>query len=137
MKTLWTKFLVAVIFAIPLLYIAMGHMLGLPIPEFIRPEMFPLNFALVQLFLVIPIIIAGYRFYTVGFSRLFRLEPNMDSLIAVGTSAAILYGLYAVFQIIQGKAEYAMNLYFESAGVIIALILLGKYLGGCYQGENL
>ena len=136
MKTLWTKFLVAVIFAIPLLYIAMGHMLGLPIPEFIRPEMFPLNFALVQLFLVIPIIIAGYRFYTVGFSRLFRLEPNMDSLIAVGTSAAILYGLYAVFQIIQGKAEYAMNLYFESAGVIIALILLGKYLEAVTKGKT-
>ena len=136
MKSLWTRFLIAIIFAIPLFYIAMGHMLGLPIPEFIRPELYPLNFALGQLILVIPIIIAGYRFYTVGFSRLFHLEPNMDSLIAVGTSAAILYGLYAIFQIVQGKAEYAMELYFESAGVIIALILLGKYLEAVSKGKT-
>jgi Cu+-exporting ATPase len=136
MKSLWAKFLVAVIFAVPLLYIAMGHMLALPIPEFIMPEMHPLNFALVQLILVIPIVIAGYRFYTVGFGKLFRGEPNMDSLIAVGTSASILYGIYAVFQILQGKAEYAMELYFESAGVIIALILLGKYLEAVSKGKT-
>lgn len=131
-----TKFIIAVIFAAPLLYIAMGHMMGLPIPEIIRPEKYPLNFAIAQLLLTIPIIAVGYRFYTVGFSKLFRFEPNMDSLIAVGTSAAFLYGIYAIFQIIRGNTDYAMNLYFESAGVIIALILLGKYLEAIAKGKS-
>ena len=135
-KTLWTKFLVAVIFTAPLLYISMGHMMGLPMPELIMPEMHPLNFGLVQLILVIPVMISGYRFYTVGFSRLFKGEPNMDSLIAVGTSAAFLYGIYAIVQIINGNTEYAQDLYFETAGVIIALIMLGKYLEAITKGKT-
>lgn len=135
-KTLWMKFLVSAIFTIPLLYIAMGHMMGLPIPEIIMPEMYPLNFGLIQLLLVIPPIIAGYRFYTVGFSRLIKREPNMDSLIAVGTSAAFLYGIYALFQIANGNIEYAQDLYFETAGVIITLILLGKYLESVTKGKT-
>lgn len=135
-KTLWIKFLVAVIFTAPLLYISMGHMMGLPMPELIMPEMHPLNFGLVQLILVIPVMISGYRFYTVGFSRLFKGEPNMDSLIAVGTSAAFLYGIYAIVQIINGNTEYAQDLYFETAGVIIALIMLGKYLEAITKGKT-
>ncbi|HBR00995.1 MAG TPA: cadmium-translocating P-type ATPase [Ruminiclostridium sp.] len=135
-KTLWQKFLVSIIFTVPLFYIAMGHMLGLPLPEIIMPEMHPLNFGLVQLMLVIPPIIAGYRFYTVGFSRLVHREPNMDSLIAVGTSAAFLYGIYAIIQILRGHMEYAMDLYFETAGVIISLILLGKYLESVTKGKT-
>jgi Cu+-exporting ATPase len=135
-KTLWRKFIVSVIFAIPLLYIAMGHMMGLPIPEIITPHMHPLNFGLIQLLLAAPIIAAGYRFYTIGFSKLFRREPNMDSLIAIGTSAAILYGIYAILQILNGNTEYAKDLYFESAGVIIALILLGKYLESVTKGKT-
>jgi len=136
MKSLWVRFLTAVIFATPLLYIAMGHMLGLPLPEIIMPDMYPLNFGLIQLALAIPVIIAGYRFYTVGFSRLLRREPNMDSLIAVGTSAAIIYGLYAIYQIANGNTEYTEELYFETAGVIIALILLGKYLESVTKGKT-
>ena len=135
-RILRTKFIIAIIFAAPLLYIAMGHMMGLPIPEIIVPEKHPLNFALAQLLLVVPIIAVGYKFYTVGFSTLLRFEPNMDSLIAVGTSAAFIYGIYAIFQIIHGNTEYAMNLYFESAGVIIALILLGKYLEAIAKGKT-
>ena len=135
-KTLWTKFLVSAAFSIPLLYIAMGHMLKLPLPEIIMPEMHPLNFGLIQLALVIPVIAAGYRFYTVGYSRLIKREPNMDSLIALGTSAAFLYGVYAIIQIINGKSEYAMDMYFESAGVIITLILLGKYLEAVSKGKT-
>jgi len=135
-KILRMKFIIAVVFAAPLLYIAMGHMLGLPLPEIIMPEMHPLNFGIAQLLLVIPIIIVGYKFYTVGFSTLVRFEPNMDSLIAVGTSAAFVYGVYAVFQIAAGNSEYAMDLYFESAGVIIALILLGKYLEAVTKGKT-
>ena len=86
--------------------------------------------------MVIPSIIAGYRFYTVGFSRLIKREPNMDSLIAVGTSAAFLYGIYAIFQILNGHNEYAHDLYFETAGVIISLILLGKYLESVTKGKT-
>lgn len=135
-KSLWFKFLTATIFSIPLLYIAMGYMMGAPLPSIVNPDFHPLNFGIVQLVLVIPILAAGYRFFTVGFSRLFRREPNMDSLIAVGTSAAFLYGLYAIIQIAAGHHEYAHDLYFESAGVIIALILLGKYLEAVSKGKT-
>lgn len=135
-KTLWIKFIVSTIFTIPLLYIAMGHMIGLHLPAIIDPMMHPLNFAFTQLILTIPIVIAGYKFYTIGFSKLVRREPNMDSLIAVGTSAAFLYGLYAVIQIMNGNHDYAMDLYFETAGVIIALILLGKYLESVTKGKT-
>nr|WP_330397418.1 copper-translocating P-type ATPase [Maledivibacter halophilus] len=133
---MWTKFLVAISFTIPLLYIAMGHMMGLPIPSFINPEYNPLNFALVQLILTVPIVIAGYKFYTVGFKALLRRSPNMDSLIAVGTSAAFIYGIYAMYKIISGHNEYAKDLYFETAGVIIALIMLGKYLETRSKGKT-
>ncbi|MGE5633065.1 MAG: heavy metal translocating P-type ATPase [Caulobacteraceae bacterium] len=136
MKSLWNRFLVASVFTVPLLYIAMGHMLKLPLPEFIMPEMHPVNFGLIQLILAIPVVIAGYRFYTVGFSRLIRREPNMDSLIAMGTSAAFLYGIYAIVQIINGNIEYANDLYFETAGVIITLIMLGKYLEAVTKGKT-
>lgn len=136
MKSLWTKFLVSTIFTIPLFYIAMGHMLGFPLPEILMPEMHPMYFAIVQLILTIPVVIAGYKFYTVGFSRLIKREPNMDSLIAIGTSAAYLYGLYAVYKIINGHPEYAMNLYFETVGVIITLIMLGKYFEAVSKGKT-
>jgi Cu+-exporting ATPase len=119
-----------------LFVIAMGHMAGLPIPRAISPHDNPLNFALVQLALVIPAMIAGYRFYTSGFSRLFKGAPNMDSLIAVGTLAAFLYGIYAVIRIMQGDTEYAGHLYFETAGVIITLILLGKHLEMISKGKT-
>ena len=135
-KTLWRKFIISIIFTAPLLYIAMGSMIGFPLPDIISPHMNPLNFGLVQLILAIPPVIAGYRFYTVGFSRLIKREPNMDSLIAVGTSAAFIYGIYAIIQVLNGHHEYAHDLYFESAGVIISLILLGKYLESVAKGKT-
>ncbi|MGI6050287.1 MAG: heavy metal translocating P-type ATPase [Acetivibrionales bacterium] len=135
-NNLWVRFLVAVIFTAPLFYISMGHMVGLPVPDIINPDLNPLNFALAQLILVIPSMISGYRFYTVGFSRLFKREPNMDSLIAVGTGAAFLYSMYSIFQIINGNPDHAHNLYFESVGVIITLILLGKYLETVSKGKT-
>ena len=135
-KTLWQKFIVSLVFTVPLLYVAMGHMMGLPIPGAIHPDMHPFRFALVQLALVVPVMIAGYRFYTIGFGNLFRREPNMDSLIAVGTCASLLYGIYAMIQIGNGRAEYVRNLYFESAGVIITLILLGRYLEAVTKGKT-
>jgi Cu+-exporting ATPase len=140
MKTLWKKFLVSAIFSIPLLYLAMGHMIGLPIPGFISGDENPLNFGLIQLILVIPPMIAGYKFYTVGFKALYKRHPNMDSLIALGTSAAILYGIYAVIMIATGDettaAKFVNDLYFETAGVIITLILLGKYLESIAKGRT-
>jgi len=135
-STMWTKFIVSLIFTAPLFYIAMGHMVGLPVPKFMDPEVNPLNFALVQLFLTIPTMIAGYKFYTVGFRTMFKGSPNMDSLVAMGTSAAFIYGLYAVWRIIQGDIEYAGHLYFESVAVIITLILLGKTLETVAKGRT-
>ncbi|KXG77997.1 heavy metal translocating P-type ATPase [Thermotalea metallivorans] len=135
-KTLWKKFIVSAIFTIPLLYIAMGHMLGIELPEIIDPMMYPLNFALIQLVLTIPVAIAGNKFYSVGFKALFRKNPNMDSLIALGTSAAIIYGIFAAIQIANGNIIYAQDLYFETAAVIITLILLGKYLESVTKGKT-
>lgn len=136
MKTLWKKFIVSAIFSLPLLYISMGHLLGIPIPGFLDPEVFPFNFAIIQLLLTIPIVIAGNKFYTVGFKTLINRSPNMDSLIAIGTSAAILYGIYGTFQIYFGNVIYANDLYYETAGVIITLILLGKYLESVTKGKT-
>ncbi len=130
------RFIISIVFAIPLLYVAMGHMLGLPLPRIILPEVHPFNFGMVQLLLTVPIVAVGYKFYTVGFSRLFRRAPNMDSLIAIGTSAAILYGIYALYRIAGGDSRYAMDLYFETAGVIISLILLGRYLEAISKGKT-
>lgn len=127
-NTLFHKFLVSVIFAVPLFYIAMGPMIGLPVPEFINPNIYPLRYAFIQLLLVIPIVISGYKFYTVGFKTLFKGSPNMDSLIALGTTAALGYSLYSIYEIFKGNMHYVHNLYFESAGMIIALILMGKSL---------
>jgi Cu+-exporting ATPase len=143
-KTLRTKFIVAVSFAVPLLYIAMVPMMGaimppwltLPFPKALAPMNFPLIYALAELVLVIPIIIAGNRFYTVGFRNLLHRSPNMDSLIAIGTSSAVIYSLYNLVQIAGGNFSAVEALYFETAGVIIALILLGKTLEAISKGRT-
>jgi len=116
-RVLWTKFIVSAAFSVPLLYLAMGHMIPswkAPIPAFIDPMQHPLNFALAQIILTVPIVAAGYRFYTVGFKNIWHRSPNMDSLIAMGTSAAILYSLYSTWQIIAGDHAAASHLYFET-----------------------
>ncbi|MGL5258030.1 MAG: heavy metal translocating P-type ATPase, partial [Proteocatella sp.] len=138
-KTIWTKFIVSAIFSVPLLYISMGSMisfLNFPIPKLIRPMDYPLNFALIQIMLTIPIIIAGRRFYTVGYRAIWMRSPNMDSLIAMGTSAALLYSFYSTWRISIGDMGYVEGLYFETAGVIITLILLGKYLEAVSKGRT-
>lgn len=135
-RTLWAKFAVSGLFAIPLLYIAMGAMLGLPLPAAIGAMDHPLRYALLEIALVIPVIAAGHRFYVVGFSAMWRRAPNMDSLIAMGTSAAILYSLYSVFGIAEGNFKAVNSLYFETAGVIITLILLGKSLEAVSKGRT-
>ena len=135
-RSLGIKFIVSLIFAVPLLYVAMGHMMGLHLPDFINPEINPGNFAIAQVILVIPILVAGNGFFVRGFRNLFKRSPNMDSLIAVGTSAAVLYGSFSVYQIFSGQVHYVMDLYFESAGVIITLILLGKFLEAKTKGKT-
>jgi len=135
--TLKRKFTIAAIFSLPILYLAMSELISKSlIPGFLSPEIYPLRFALTQLLLSIPVVIAGYRFYTVGFRNLFKRTPNMDTLIGLGTSAAYLYGIYAVYEIIGGNVEFVENLYFETAGIIIALILLGKYLEEATKGKT-
>ncbi|MDD2189619.1 MAG: heavy metal translocating P-type ATPase [Eubacteriales bacterium] len=137
-RTLWTKFIISAFFVVPLLYFAMGPMipwLSLPIPAFFDP-MHPLNYSIMQIALTLPIIIAGYKFYTVGYKAIIHRSPNMDSLIAMGTSAAILYSLYSVYQISTGDADAVEGLYFETAGVIITLILLGKSLEAVSKGRT-
>lgn len=125
------KLIISIIFTIPLLYIAMAHMLpniNLPYPDIINPNINKINFALIQLILTIPVIICGYKFYTVGFKLLFKGVPNMDSLVAIGTTASFVYSLYSVYKICTGNFDYIHNLYFESTATIITLVELGKYL---------
>ena len=135
-KILWTRFIISLIFTVPLLSIAMGHMLGYKLPQIIDPMTHARNFGLIQLVLVTPVIIAGNKFFKVGYKSLFLRSPNMDSLIALGTSAAFLYGLFAIYQIFIGNIDYAYDLYFESAGVILTLITLGKYLESVTKGKT-
>ncbi|MDR2688058.1 MAG: heavy metal translocating P-type ATPase, partial [Oscillospiraceae bacterium] len=137
-RTLWTKFIVSAVFSLPLLYIAMAPMLPLrlPFPPWLDMMNYPLVYALAQLLLVLPVIGVGYKFYTVGFKALLRRSPNMDSLIAVGTAAAVLYSAYSTWQVARGDSHAVHALYFESAGVIITLILLGKSLEAVSKGRT-
>ena len=120
----------AFVFAFTLLVLSMGEMLGMPLPEFIDPHHAPFNFALAQFLLVLPVMWSGRRFYLNGFPALVRKAPNMDSLIAVGTGAAFIYSTWNLIEIFLGLDAMArvMDLYYESAAVLIALVSLGKYL---------
>ncbi|MDR3347993.1 MAG: heavy metal translocating P-type ATPase [Acidaminococcales bacterium] len=138
-RTLWAKFAISAVFSLPLLYIAMAPMITfvrLPFPAWLDPMNYPLVYALLELFLVIPPVCVGYKFYTVGFRALLQRSPNMDSLIAIGTSAAVVYSAFNVWQIASGEFALAESLYFETAGVIITLILLGKSLEAVSKGRT-
>ena len=127
-KLLLIRFIVSACFSVPLLIITMGHMVGMHIPHIIDPMSNPLNFAVIQVVLTVPVMIMGYKFYKIGIKNLVKLSPNMDSLIAISTLAAVIYGIFGIYKIKSGETEYAMHLYFESAAVILTLITLGKYL---------
>lgn len=135
-KKLLIRFIISMIFTVPLLIISMGHMVGMPLPKIIDPMENPLNFAIIQLALTIPVMATGYMFYLKGIKNLFRLSPNMDSLIAVGTLSSIVYGIFAITKIKNGHEHMAMELYFESAAVILTLITLGKYLESLSKGKS-
>lgn len=142
MKDLWIRFVGSAIFTVPLLYIAMGPMLpfgGLPLPEFLDPMQHTITFAATQLALTLPVIYLGRSFYTVGFKSLFKGHPNMDSLIAIGTTAALLQGIVMTALLAIGRVEVHHghpDLYFESAAVILTLITLGKYLEAVSKGKT-
>lgn len=135
-KLMWIKFVISAIFSIPLLYIAMGPMLRFPLPQIVHPMKNPLIFAILQLVLTVPILGAGYKFYTIGFKSIFRGSPNMDSLVAMGTSAAFLYSIYSTYQIFIGNYMFVEDLYYETSAIIITLIMLGKTLEAVSKGKT-
>ena len=135
-KTMWKRFWVSALFTVPLLLVSMGHMFGLPMPQAIDPMRNPSGFALIQLALTIPVMVMGKPFFTVGFKTLAKRHPNMDSLVALGTSAAFFYSLFATIMIFSGNESYAQDLYYESAAVILTLITLGKYFEALSKGKT-
>ncbi|MDE6357296.1 MAG: copper-translocating P-type ATPase [Eubacteriales bacterium] len=139
MKIIWSKFIISAIFGIPLLYIAMVPMLPGGerfVPEIINMNINPVNYAIIQLILTIPIMIIGYKFYTIGFLSFIKRSPNMDSLIAISTTAAFIYSIYNMIKVLNGDIYFVHSLYFETVGVIIVLILLGKSLETISKGKT-
>lgn len=138
------RFILSLVFLLPLLYISMGHMLGFYLPAFLSGIKNAAAFAFLQFLLVLPIVYVNHRYFEGGFKALFHGSPNMDSLVAVGSSAALAYGIFAIFQIGYGLGNgrpeiaerYYMDLYFESAAMILTLITLGKYLEARAKGKT-
>lgn len=131
------RLIIAICFAIPLLYISMGHMIPvkLPLPSFIDMAVNPLNFSLAQLILTVPILLCGNKFYVVGLRALLKGNPNMDSLVAIGTGSAFLYSLVMTCSIPKNPM-YAHHLYYESAAVVVTLVMLGKYMESRSKGKT-
>ncbi|NLC41797.1 MAG: cadmium-translocating P-type ATPase [Erysipelothrix sp.] len=138
-KTFKRELIVGLIFGFLTLYVAMSQMIPgvkLPLPDLIHPDLNPMNFAIAQIVLTLPVVYVGRNFFVHGFKSLFRGSPNMDSLVALGSTAAILYSIYGTIQIANGAHHFAHHLYFESAAVIIALIKLGKYMEHISKGKT-
>jgi Cu+-exporting ATPase len=135
-RALWQRFWLSALFTIPLFYLTMGEMIGLPIPGFLDPMAYPVNFVTTQLILVLPVMVLGRAFYIAGFKALWKGHPNMDSLVALGTSAAFFYSIYGTVMVYLGTTHYAMHLYYETAAVILALVTLGKYLESVSKGKT-
>ena len=135
MQNMKKRLIVSFVFMIPLFYISMGEMAGWPLPSFLMGVENSMVYAFTLFLLALPMIIAGEHYFRAGFKNLFSLAPNMDSLIAIGSGAAFIYGVYAIYAIahslghgdVMGAHHFAMNLYFESAAMILTLITLGKY----------
>ena len=144
MKQMKRRLIASVIFLIPLFYLSMGHMMGWPIPHFFHGAENALTYALTLFLLTLPILIINQKYFRVGFKTLWHRSPNMDSLIAVGSGAAVVYGVAALYLIGWGLGHgdlalverYSMDLYFESAGMIVTLITVGKYLETRSKGKT-
>ncbi len=138
------RLVVSFLFMIPLMYVSMGHMAGLPLPRWLHGNANAVSFAFTQFLLTLPILYVNRKYYKVGFKTLFKGSPNMDSLIAIGSTAAMVYGIIAIYMIGYGLghgdsemvSRYSMDLYFESAAMILALITLGKYLETRSKGKT-
>lgn len=143
-KAIFRRLIISLIFMVPLFYISMGHMFGWPLPSFFLGPENAMVWALTLFVLLIPILCVNFKFFRIGFRALIHASPNMDSLIALGSGASTLYGMYALFQMAfyagHGNLEqvhgYAMNLYFESAAMILTLITLGKYFEARAKGKT-
>ena len=133
-KAMGRRLLWSVVCLVPLFYLSMGHMMGLPVPAFMHHQ--PLLAALVQLALCLPILILNRAYFTVGFSRLFQGSPNMDSLVALGAAAGLVYSLIEMGLLAAGQITGMPDLYFESAGMILALVTVGKYLEERSKGKT-
>ena len=133
---IWKRFIYSAIFTLPVLYIAMAEMVGLPTLESLSPMGSPKLFSTVQLILVLPVLYFGRKFFSVGIRALLRRKPNMDSLVALGAGAAFLYSIYSTVLVYSGDEHAAMNLYYESAAVILTLITLGKYFEGVSKSRT-
>lgn len=135
---------VSFLFLIPLMYVSMGHMVGLPLPSFLTGVENGVSFAFTQLLLCLPVLYVNRKYFSKGFQTLFHLSPNMDSLIAIGSSASLIYGIFAIYRMSYGLGHgdmelvhrYYHDLYFESAAMILALITVGKYLEARSKGKT-
>ena len=143
-ETVKKRLKLSLVFAVPLSYISMGHMMGWPLPEIFLGVENAMIFSLTLLLLVIPVVFINFKFFRVGFKTLFAASPNMDSLIAIGASASLVYGVYALYKIAYGFGHgdlalvhrFSMDLYFESAGMILTLITFGKFLEARAKGRT-
>ncbi len=136
LKSELTKSKIAIVLSLILMYISMSHMFGLPVPHIIYPVDHIFNYVAIQFIITVTVMIIGKRFYKVGFRQLFMLSPNMDSLVAVGTSSAFIYSLYISYKIFADNNIHLMHsLYYESAAMIIAFVMLGKYLETLSKGK--
>lgn len=144
LKEMKNRIIISFGFLIPLMYVSMGHMLNLPHPKWLMGPENAITFAFIQLLLTIPVVYVNRKYYQVGFKTLFHGRPNMDSLIAIGSGAALIYGIFAIFKIGYGLGhnnldtvnQYSMDLYFESAAMILALITMGKFLEARAKGRT-
>ena len=143
-KAMKQRLLLSAVFTLPLFYISMGHMMNWPMPGFLLGMENALVFAFTQFLLLLPVLIVNGRYFRVGFRNLLKGSPNMDSLIAIGSGAAAVYGIYAIYKIGIGMGHgdmeivhaFMMDLYFESAGMILTLITLGKTLEARAKGKT-
>ena len=136
LKSELTKSKIAIVLSLILMYISMSHMFGLPVPHIIYPVDHIFNYVAIQFIIAVTVMIIGKRFYKVGFRQLFMLSPNMDSLVAVGTSSAFIYSFYISYKIFADNNIHLMHsLYYESAAMIIAFVMLGKYLETLSKGK--
>ena len=130
------KIIIFSVLALILMYISMGHMINLPIMEFLNPHINPTNYALVLLLLTIIFIIYGYDILKNGYKNLIHKTPNMDTLVGIGVISSFVYSLYSMYMIIKGNHSYTMNLYFESSAIVIYFIKLGRYIDGISKDKT-